>query len=179
MSTDLQDLKRRMAALPADELLDLLAFDAAEYRSDALNLAREELHKRGYDESDLENWRGSATRRRSYGGDLRFGRMRFLLILVLTAIVTFCLFTPLIYYSIILYGIPCAIFIAVGYLIWLALRKSDPQGALAFAIGFACGVSVMLLACATEVPWYICLIVGEFLCLWILIKIDYAGCFYR
>ena len=48
MSTDFQNLKLRMAALPADELLDIVTFDVADYRADALDLAREELYRRGF-----------------------------------------------------------------------------------------------------------------------------------
>jgi hypothetical protein len=170
MPTDLQDLKNHIAAMPADELIDLAVFDAADYRTDVLSLAREELHKRGYSESDLESWRASAPHRRSNDAELRLARLRFALTLSVTAIVTFSLFAPLIYYSIVAYGIPCAMFIGAGYLIWLSLRKSDPRQARAFAIGFACGVSVLLLGYATAAPWYIDLITAECLCLWILIK---------
>jgi hypothetical protein len=168
MNTDFHDLKRRMATLPADELLDLVAFDVADYKVEALDLARDELYKRGYSDSDLENWRVSAAARRS-NADLGHARVRFALTLVLTAIVTFCLFAPLIYYSIIAYGIPCAVFIAAGYLVWLALPRSDPQQARAFAIGFACGVSFLLLVVAMAVPWYGGMILAECLGLWILI----------
>lgn len=171
MTTDFHDLKRRMAVLPADELLDIVTFDVTDYRGDALDLAREELYKRGYSDSDLENWRVSAAGRRSPNAGLQAGRMRSVLTLVLTPIVTFGLFAPLIYLSIIVYGIPCAIFIAAGYLIWLGLRRTDPQQARAFAIGFAGVVAILVLAVATSVPWYGGMIIAECLGLWILIEL--------
>jgi hypothetical protein len=114
MNTDFQDLQRRMAALPPDELLDLVAFDVADYKVEALDLARDELYKRGYSDS---------------------------------------------------------VFIAACYLCWLALRRSDPQQAGAFAIGFACGVSFMVLVVTTAVPWYGSMIIAECLGLWILIQV--------
>lgn len=160
-----------MSALPTDELLDIVVFDAADYESAALELAREELRMRGCSEVDLQNWRESEAGRRANNSDLLFDRMRFALIVFVTVIVTFCLFAPLIYYSIVAYGIPCAIFIGAGYLIWLALRRNDPPQAHAFAIGFACGVFAALIPVATAVPWYAGLIVAECLGLWILIKV--------
>jgi len=51
------------------------------------------------------------------------------------------------------------------------LRRSDPQQARAFAIGFTYSV-VLLLFVVSEVPWYVALITGECLCLWVLIKIE-------
>lgn len=170
MKTDFQDLKRRMATLPADELLDLVAFDVSDYKVEALDLARDELYKRGYSDSDLENWRVSAAARRS-NADLGHTRVKFALSLILTTIVSFCLFAPLIYYSIIAYGIPCAVFIAAGYLIWLALRRTDPQQARAFAIGFAYGVFFTVLVMTVAVPWYGGLIIAECVALWILIEV--------
>src|ERR1051325_170205 len=171
MTTDFEDLKRRMAALPADELLDIVTFDVTDYRGDALDLARNELYKRGFSESDLENWRVSETGRQRNNAARQLGRMKFILTLVLTVIITFCLFAPIIYLSIIAYGIPCSIFIAAGYLIWLALRRTDPQQARAFAIGFAFSVAILLIAVTTAVPWYGGLMLAECLVLWILIQL--------
>jgi hypothetical protein len=103
--------------------------------------------------------------------DYPFEGLRFALTLVVTAVVTFFLFVPLIYYSIIAFGIPCAIFIGLGYLLWLALRGNDPQQARAFAIGFTCSVILLLFAFSIAVPWYTALITGESLCLWVPVKI--------
>src|ERR1051325_12024769 len=171
MTTDFEDLKRRMAALPADELLDMVTFDVTDNRGDALDLALNELYKRGFSESDLENWRVSETGRQRNNAARQLGRMKFILTLVLTVIITFCLFAPIIYLSIIAYGIPCSIFIAAGYLIWLALRRTDPQQAPAFAIGFACGVFFTVLVMTVAVPWYGGLIIAECVALWILIEV--------
>ena len=160
-----------MAALPADELLDLVTFDVTDYRGETLDLAREELYKRGYTESDLENWRVSTAGRRPHSAGLQAGRMRSVLTAVLTPIITFVLFAPLIYLSIILYGIPCAIFIAAGYLMWLGLRRTDPQQARAFGIGFAAVVCLLVIVVTTAVPWYGGIIVAQCLGLWILIEV--------
>jgi hypothetical protein len=88
MSAESQKLKRRITGVRAEELFEIVAFDAADYRGEALDLARAELHKRGN----------------------------------------------------------------------------------AFAIGFTCSV-VLLLFVVSEVPWYVALITGECLCLWVLIEI--------
>ena len=171
MSTDSQNLKLRIATLHAEELLEMVTFDAADYRSDALELARAELQKRGYSDADLQKWYESAGDRQAKNSREPFARLRFGVILVSTAIVTFLLFAPLIYYSIIFYGIPCAIFISAGYLIWLGSRRSDPEQARGFAIGFACSVSILLMGVSTAFPSYTSLIVGECLLLWVLFQI--------
>ena len=171
MSNDLQDLKLRIANLRAEELFEIVTFDAADYRSDALELARAELHKRGFTETDVQNWYKSCWDQPVKKGDVQFARMRFAVTLILTGIVTFCLFTPLIYYSIVAYGIPCTIFIVAGYLLWLTLRRAEPQQARAFAIGFAGSVSILLLAYSAGAPWYTGLIVGECMLLWVLFRI--------
>ncbi|HEU4837043.1 MAG TPA: hypothetical protein VFS90_21605 [Pyrinomonadaceae bacterium] len=163
-----------MATLPAEELLEIVTLDAAEYRGDALDLARAELQKRGYSESDLERLRQSAGER-PLKTDWPFPRLRFALTLVLTLIVTFLLFAPIIYYSLDVYGIPCAIFLAMGYLLWLALRRNAPKQALAFAIGFICIVAPVLFLISIELPWYTAYITGEFMALLALIKLVSAS----
>ncbi len=171
MSTDFQNLKLRIATLHAEELLEMVTFDAADNRGEAVELARAELQKRGYSEADLQNWYDSAgDRPPKYAGN-RFARTKFVLNLILTAIATFFLFTPLVYYSIGAYGIPATIFISIGYLIWLALRRSNPFQGRGFAIGFASSVSLVLMAYSIGLPWYTAAIVGQCLCLWILFQI--------
>ena len=171
MSIDFQDLKLRIATLHAEELLEMVTFAAADYRSDALELARAELRKRGYSEADLQKWCESAGDRPAKNVGEPLARLRFVITLCLAGIVTFLLFAPLIYYSIIAYGIPSALFIGAGYLIWLALRQNDRQQARAFAIGFAGSVSMLLMAYSAAVPRYTGLIVGQCLFLWALFKI--------
>lgn len=170
MSADSHDLKRRMATLPAEQLLEIVTLDAAEYRGEALDLARAELQKRGYSESDLEKLSASAGARPPKT-DLPFPRLRFALTLVVTLFITFSLFAPLIYLSIEIYGIPCAIFLAIGYVIWLALQRKAPKQARAFAIGFLCSVVPVLFLVSIEFGWYTAYITGEFMCLLFLIKI--------
>jgi hypothetical protein len=103
MTIDSQDLKLRVATLHAADLLEISTFDAADYRSDALELARAELRKRGYSESDVQNWRDSARAGPANNAGEPLARLGFVVTVALTGIVTFCLFAPLIYYSIVAY----------------------------------------------------------------------------
>ena len=171
MNTDLQNLKLHIAALPAEKLFEMVTVNVSDYRREALDLAFAELQKRGYAESDLQKWYDSTVDQGSKNPQGQLSGLKFAVILFVTCVVTFWLFAPLMFYSIIAYGIPCTIFIAAGYLIWLALRRGDPREARAFGIGFAFSVSLLLLVYSIGVPWYTGMIVCESLFLWFLFRI--------
>jgi hypothetical protein len=160
MQNELEELKRRIHALSTEELLDVVTVNAADYRSEAIKLAWDELRKREVSEVDVEHWRTEATLKRS---EMNRGRERahFLLVLIITAVVTFSIFAPIIYYSVVAYGVPAAAFIVGGYVIWLVLFRRRSQRAYPFAVGFSSAVLVLLVAYLTAVPTYVAMILIE------------------
>ena len=158
MNNEMQDLKDRMANLPSKELLRIVRIDFADYRKEALDLARQELLGRDYSESEMNQVRAS-----SKVASNQMSNLSFILFAVATGLVTFFLFPAISYTSVIFYGLPAAIFILFGYGLWLVFLHTNPKRALAFVVGFVPPVAFCLLIFLAMKPLYVGMILLPFL----------------
>lgn len=150
-----------MAKLSSDELLEIVTIHFRSYRQDAIALARAELTRRGLHPSDIGLPGKEYIEERQPD---RFPSMlSFVAFTVGVGLLTFLLFPALVYYSIVVYGLFASVFMAVGYLIWHTLMRTDPRKAMGFSIGFLPPVLLILFFYLTAVPWLVLAIVGEFL----------------
>jgi lipopolysaccharide export LptBFGC system permease protein LptF len=159
MNDEMQSLKDRMANLPSEELLQIVRIDFADYRKEALDLAKQELFGRGYSESEMAQVKGSSKVANNQMSDLSL-----ILFAVATGLLTLFLFPVISYTSVIFYGLPAAIFILIGYGLWLIFLRTNPSRALAFAIGFVPPVAFCLLMLLAMKPLYVGMILLPFLC---------------
>ena len=147
---DETELKNRMAALLTDQLVQIVRIDFPNYRPQALAFARQELQRRGFSKSDMTPDILATT----VGTD-QPSNLQLTLFVIATAAITILLFPATIYYSVLMYGLPAAAFLLVGYGISLFLFRTNPPKATAFAIGFAPPVVLALLMYFTAVPLYV------------------------
>jgi hypothetical protein len=167
---DLKDLKQRLQRFSNAELLRMVKVDFADYRAEALALAWQELKSR-YGEADLQGLDLRDPKEKDLLADPQLAAIGFLFFIAATAVITFSLFAPILYYSVIAYGLPAAAFMATGYCVWAALVRRDSRRATAFAISFASPVVLLLTAQSTASPKHVGLILIEFSCFWLLLKL--------
>lgn len=158
MNNKMQNLKDRMTSLPSEELLQTVRIDFADYREETLDLAKRELLGRGYSESEISRIRNSPK-----PANAQMSNSSFALFAIATGAITFLLFPAISYYSVIFYGLPAAIFILLGYGLWLVFLRTDPKRALAFSIGFVPPVIFCLLM-YVAMPLYVGMILLPFSC---------------
>jgi len=158
VNDEMQNLKDRMTNLPSEELLQIVRADFAHYRDVALDMAKTELLGRGYSQAEIRQLRKSPK-----PADAQMSNPSFALFAIATGAVTFLLFPAISYYSVIFYGLPAAIFILIGYGLWLIFLRTNPKRALAFAIGFVPPVIFCLLM-YVAIPLYVGMILLPFLC---------------
>src|SRR5206468_8956112 len=101
---DLKDLRQRLHKLSSEELLQIVRIDFADYRTNVLDLTREELQRRGYSESEIQASHVQAAKKRNMPIDPQLATISFLLVTAVTAVITFSLFAPIVYYSVVAYG---------------------------------------------------------------------------
>ncbi|HET6893156.1 MAG TPA: hypothetical protein VFH31_18775 [Pyrinomonadaceae bacterium] len=166
MNSEMQNLKDRMAHLSNEELLQIVRIDFADYRKEALELAKQELLQRGYSESEINQVRASAK-----VASNQMSNLSLISFAVATGLITFLLFPAIIYYSVIAYGLPAAIFILIGYGLWLILLRTNPKRALAFVIGFVPPVTFCLLGYLVMNPLYVGMILLPLLCALLITKL--------
>ena len=149
-----------MTRLSSDELLAIVTIDFRGYRKEAIALARAELNRRGFRESDIRP-------PKDFGGERqtdRFpSRLRFLAFTAGVGLITFLLFPAAVYYSIIAYGLIASVFMTVGYVIWRELMRTDPRKAMGFSTGFIPPVLLVLGFYLFGTPLLVAAIVAEFL----------------
>ena len=94
-----------------------------------------------------------------------------ILFVIVIALVTFGMFPALVYYSVIAYGLFASTFMAVGYLVWLALVNANSSKARGFLVAFGAPVLLVLTVYLFALPWLAGLIVGEFVLFWIVLRL--------
>jgi hypothetical protein len=97
--------------------------------------------------------------------------LSLLLFVFVIGLVTFLLFPALVYYSVIAYGLFASSFMALSYLVWLALVRKNPKKARGFLIGFVAPVVLVLAFYLTALPWLVALITGEFAFFWLVVRL--------
>jgi hypothetical protein len=168
---DLKNLKQRLQKSSSKELLRMVKVDFADYRPEVLDWAWQELKSRGYSDADLRAINLGVPKKKDLLADPQLAGIGFLVFIAATAVITFSLFAPIIYYSVIAYGLPASVFIATGYCVWAALVRKGSERATAFGISFASPVLLLLTAQSTATPKYVGLIIVEFSCFWLLLKL--------
>ena len=91
---------------------------------------------------------------------------KFILLAVVTGAVTLFLFPAISYTSVTLYGMPAAVFILLGYVIWLFLMPRNPRMAIAFSVGFIPPVAFCLMILVAIKPLYVSMILLPVACFW-------------
>ena len=91
---------------------------------------------------------------------------KFILLAVVTGAVTLFLFPAISYTSVTLYGMPAAVFILLGYVIWLFLMPRNPRMAIAFSVGFIPPVAFSLMILVAIKPLYVSMILLPVACFW-------------
>jgi hypothetical protein len=89
------------------------------------------------------------------------------LVAIATGLATFFAFPAIIYTSIVLYGLPAALFILTGYIVWLLLVRRDRKMGNAFALGFFPVIAFCLLGPLSAKPFYVLVVILPVVCLWI------------
>jgi hypothetical protein len=90
----------------------------------------------------------------------------FILFAVLTGAVTLFLFPAISYTSVVFYGVPAAVFILLGYVVWLFLMSRSPRMAIAFSVGFIPPVALCLMILVAIKPLYVGMILLPVACFW-------------
>lgn len=171
MYDELQDLKERLSARSSEDLLRMVNIDFADYRKEALDLAREELKRRGY--SDFQTKPSSIKTNREIPKAIndQMSTVNFIIFSVVTGLVTLFLFPAISYLSIIVYGLPASIFIFIGYELWFIFRRYNQKMASAFSIGFIPSVVFCLMVLLFMSPLYVGMILLQFSCFWFIHKL--------
>lgn len=164
---DLRTLEERMSKLSSDELLEIVTIDFRGYRKEAIAIARAELNRRGFRESDIRPPKDSLEARQK---DRFPSKLGFLAFTAGVGLVTFLLFPAAVYYSIIAYGLIASVFMTVGYVIWRELMRTNPRKAMGFSTGFIPPVLLILGIYLFGTPWLVLAIVAEFLVFCIALK---------
>jgi len=170
---DLHALEERMTKLSSDELLEIVTISFRGYRKEAIALARAELNRRGFPESDIRPPSKDfvADRQRD-----RFGsQLSHVAFTVGVGLVTFLLFPAAVYYSVIAYGLIASVFMTVGYVIWRVLMRANPRKAMGFSTGFIPPVLFVLFYYLLGMPWLVLAIVAEFLVFCIALRFLWPG----
>lgn len=170
MSDALKDLKDRISELPSEELLRIVTVEFAAYRQEALDIAREELQRRGFSQDQLNYLSRERAGAMPAPDDNRMSVVRFTVFALAVGIITFLSFPAILYYSVIAYGLPASIFISIGYVIWAILLQGNQKKALAFSVGFVPPVVLCLLFYLPAVPFYVGMIMLQFSCFWLIFK---------
>lgn len=155
---DLGALEERMTKLSSDELLEIVTIHFRGYRKEAIALARAELSRRGFRESDIRPPKGSLEEKDRFPS-----KLSFVAFTAGVALITFLLFPAAVYYSIIAYGLIASVFMTVGYVIWRELMRTNPRKAMGFSTGFIPPVLLVLGFYLLGTPWLVAAIVAEFL----------------
>lgn len=129
------------------------------------------LKNRGHSDADVRGLEVQTIKEQDRFVDHQLASIGFLFFIAVVAVVTFCLFAPILYYSVVVYGLPASVFITVGYYVWLALLRRGSRRATAFALSFALPVLILLIAQSTATPKYVALIFLEFCCFGLLLKV--------
>lgn len=170
MNDELRDLKERISTLSSEELWQMVNTDFADYRKEALDLAKESLRKRGHAQSQTNALLTKQPRKAPNVANDQMSTMRFTIFSVATGLVTLFLFPVISYTSIIVYGLPASVFMMIGYELWFILRRFNPRMASAFGIGFIPPVVFCLMFLSFGAPSYIGMILLQFFVFWIIHK---------
>lgn len=170
MHDELRALKERISTLSSEELWRMVNTDFTDYRKEALDLAKEELKRRGYGESQINRSLTKLAGKTSKTANDQMSTISFTIFAVATGLITFFLFPVISYTSIIMYGLPASIFIMIGYELWFIFRSFNPRMASAFGVGFIPPVVFCLLFLLFGAPRYVGMILLQFFCFWILHK---------
>ena len=152
-------LQERIEKLSTDELLEIVTLEFRGYRKEALALARAELNRRGFRDSDISLRAHDFTAQQQPDGF----QLQPVAVGVITGLITVFLFPAAFYYSIVVYGLFASALMTVGYVIWRLLIRANPRLARGFGFGFIPPVLLILVVSLSGVPWLVLAILAEFL----------------
>ena len=156
---ELPGLHERIAKLSTDELLEIVTLEFRGYRKEALALARAELNRRGFRDSDISLRANDFIAQQQPDGF----QLQPVAVGVITGLIVVLLFPAAFYYSIVVYGLFASALMTVGYVIWRLMIRANPRLAKGFGFGFIPPVLLILVACLSETPWLVLAILAEFL----------------
>jgi hypothetical protein len=96
-------------------------------------------------------------------------KISFLTFIFVTGLFSFILSPAIVYYSVLAYGLPAAIFLTLGYIVWLVLIRTNRRKAIGFSIGFFPPVLLVLIFYLFLSPLLVALILTEFGCFWVVL----------
>lgn len=161
-----------MTKLSSDELLEIVTISFRGYRKEAIALARAELNRRGFRESDIRPPKDFVADQQR---DRFASRLSLVAFTVGVGLVTFLLFPAAVYYSVVAYGLIASVFMTVGYVIWRVLLRTNPRKAMGFSTGFIPPVLFVLFYYLLGTPWLVLAIVAEFLVFCIALRFLWPG----
>ena len=96
----------------------------------------------------------------------QMSQAKFISFAVVTGAFTLFLFPAISYTSVVFYGVPAAVFILLGYVVWLFLMPRNPRMAIAFSVGFIPPVAFCLMILVAIKPLYVGMILLPVACFW-------------
>ncbi|HEU4595200.1 MAG TPA: hypothetical protein VFS10_08510 [Pyrinomonadaceae bacterium] len=157
-----------MLKLSDEELWRVVKVDFADYRKEAVEVAAEELERRGLSYAGHDGPPANSAVKIHAPGDQRLSLTQFIVLAVTIGLLTFLAYPVISYLSPLAYGLPASIFMALGYELWYALRRRNTDVAAAFSVGYIPPVVFCLMVLMWMAPLHTALILVQFFGFWLI-----------